>query len=346
MFFLTSGIDLKKIEVSSFDTKGANLHTYKEDFEIASEIAKDFGFELNRTSEKLKMIFPFEKSINLRALNSYLFHKSLPYPKDFYLEPIYYFTGYGGENIRQFWQLPFYKFLSYVSKPSFYPESRARFLNRAFGSIYSKKFMFSPDSPSLSQYFYKWGRARHHFGNWQELNLFSNMFTLSPLMDSELQKVKLENRYTKDLNLFYCLLIDRYCPQLLKYKFDSNRKLEKKTLEIARKLNSENPVSFSQFSDKFVIENSPIIPSFKDSNIEPESRLYKIFDSPTTINLVKEYGFGEYYKKIKDTKNKSEIEGIIQLVYLLSLLSFKHDLEVDQWLNTQYKTTTNDHLNI
>ena len=67
----------------------------------------------------------------------------------------------------------------------------------------------------------------------------SNIVSLAPLLDTELQKLKLNLKECTYNKLLLFLIFTRYCPNLLNYKFEGKRSINADTIEFAKKIYPE-----------------------------------------------------------------------------------------------------------
>ncbi len=112
---LSSNIDLKKIRIHSMND---GKHTHKDDYRIASQIAEELNFELNKNVFSTKYL-PFKEentTINLSFYTKLGFHNQMYFQTSYSLEPIYWIVGAGGENIRSvgttIYKEPYEKFIA------------------------------------------------------------------------------------------------------------------------------------------------------------------------------------------------------------------------------------------
>lgn len=86
---------------------------------------------------------------------------------------------------------------------------------------------------NLLQIHYNETRSRFHFGKSIIESYFSNMVTLTPLIDSNLRKLKTYDN-DSDAKLLIAIIFLRYCPQLLDFEFDGGRKIDLDTINYAK----------------------------------------------------------------------------------------------------------------
>ncbi len=245
--FLDSRIDLNKIRVRS-ETDG--LHTHSEDYEIASSIAEHFGFELNK--HRGDESFDFNTMEDLIAISLYTklgFHKQMYWKLGSSNSKRYHFGGYGGGIMRggelsepedSFIQIKAEaggKFDAAFEEPirvavkNAFDKTRAKYLK--FGRTISEQ--------DITRQVYKDTRNRNHFGKGFFEAFLGSMVQYAPLLDPDYQKLKLYTADCKDNNLFPAVVMSRYCPDLLDFKFDSGRFISPETIKYAKELNEKYP---------------------------------------------------------------------------------------------------------
>lgn len=248
MLLLKSGVDLNRAQVYSINDK---LHTHAEDFEIASQIADYYNFKLNNgklTSDGIN--HTVEDVINLSFYTKLTFHKQMYYKYVKYARRRFYFPGSGGECIRGYWSMSREDFekkqLNFVNPFSGViageiRESVQKLMNDAFEKIEKKYHISDPNSEEYGTNLYREVRGRHHFGKAMVEDYLSNTFTCAPLLDPDLNMLKLNDGQCTDKNLLMTLIYVRYCRKLLDFKFDSGRSIDPATIEYAEKINEKHP---------------------------------------------------------------------------------------------------------
>lgn len=250
MLALKSGINLNEIKVNSFKSE---LHTFKEDYEIASEIAKYFNIKLNREDNLSKdnAIYSLKDTLNMSIYSALPFHKEMYWKGYRFNNKRFRVPGSGGETIRSHWDITAKAFLhdhlmlcrkfsSCASKEI--AGSVERILKHAYSKV-SGKYNISEKDEDFVRYFYTDTRCRTHFGIEMVGNYFTNTCDLTPLLDSDLLMLKRNIPECKDNNLLISVLLDRYCPELLKFRFEGGRFIEPKTIACAKNINKRFPLA-------------------------------------------------------------------------------------------------------
>ena len=254
---LSSGIDLNKIWINTSTSK--NNKTYVEDYEIASQIANHYGFNLNK-------YFP-ERSYLYYSLTDN-FKVNLYCLQPFYKDPLlrfssrskavdkeYQFTGQGGETIRGYWRSLSKEFINkqIQSATEPYSSNLCRDLAHSLKTIFEsasrtirKKYGIEDENSSyIPQYLYQETRCRFNYGKPILSEYFRNSITLSPALDPEMRTLNLDTPECPDSYLLLALLFTRYEPDLLKFPIQGNRAFAPETIAYAQKINKRFPHSLA-----------------------------------------------------------------------------------------------------
>lgn len=242
--WITANIDFNKIKIKSHTDE---KHVHKEDFEIASKIAEYFNFNLNEgvidaDNYRFKeIITPLNNSFYLKLG----FHKQMYFKTFKASKPIFSITGEGGGSMRGYPNQPpqeYLKDLENIIKKcdANLVEPSKRVAIKAWDRL-SERFNIDKNSNEITEIHYKETRGRNHFGKASVESYFSNMFTLTPLIDSDLRKLKLDSANCGDNYLLFALIFSRYCPDLLNFEFEGEREIDQKTLDYAFMLNEKYP---------------------------------------------------------------------------------------------------------
>ena len=247
LLFLKSGIDLNTIRINSIND---GLHTHSEDYEIATTIAKKFNFELNRVEERKVLPLTINDSVNLISYLRLCFCTEINHILHFFKTARFTFSGGGGEMLRKHWDVSPEEFIKDVKRKSNrynnavdFDDSVNRILGHALRVTKKKYNVLDENSSDITEYFYRETRCRNHFGKEIALNSVCNNYKMAPLLDSALAKISLKGCHTANRNLILAIIFDRYCPELLNFKFDSNRSIEKTILEYAHEINNKYPLN-------------------------------------------------------------------------------------------------------
>ena len=259
MLLLCSGADLKKVNIDSFDD---DRHTHREDFEIASRIAEHFGFRLNDES-MLRMereAFPVEKATSLSCAVRLGFHKQ---PNQLFgriWEPRFRITGAGGEAIRKYWNRPVDDFLKERCERRIkdcppevmkrYQDAHERVLRESIVQIAKKYRITDLNAPELPQLMYLEERVRNHFGKDAVETWFVNDIKITPLLDQDLRSLRPDSDECPDWNLLMAVMLQRYCPELLLFPYDSGRSIDPDTLSCAKRIASAWPLEKKAWEGK------------------------------------------------------------------------------------------------
>lgn len=245
---LASNIDLSEINVRS--VKDEN-YTHKEDYEIASQMAKRFNFRLNDLSKfNLSRYYfeEFETPIKISAYAKLGVHNQLFFKQFKNLNPCYSITGYGGENIRDYHGVtPLEEYVTNGKRLS--PELAAHvknvlkyninhMKNDFFGRYFDDNIEYAISKEAVHTY---------HFGRGSMEKYLTNEFSLNPLTDPEISKIKRHDGICTDKNLLISIIYLRYCPEILDFDFEGDSELSDETVEYAKKINAKYPFNFAGY---------------------------------------------------------------------------------------------------
>lgn len=301
---LNSGINLNNLRI--FSVKG-DLPAQKKEFDLSSQIAAHYGFELNQP-------LPDRQSLNL-SLND-AFNCDLYVNRTFSNIPrirvqkgvqrLYRLGRAAGEGIRKFWQMPPKEFVkTFTRNVNLYSQnltdklttSIENVLNSSLRAVSDKYQITDANSKDIPQLLYYETRSRYHFGKDLLCNYFINTVLLTPAIDPEVRTLKLYTPECSDANLLIALLFTRFQPDLLNFPFNSNRSIASETLDYAQKLNERFPRNTT--TDDFDATNFNLLPN--DARVEeilasgsnnpnipgnlPENCLKVIFESSKNYGL-------------------------------------------------------------
>ena len=246
LLFAKAGINLNEVNIRSIKD---NLHTHSEDYEIASRIADFFHCRLNVSSSENKKTIPLslEEFINLTSYVRLCFCTEMYYKNACQEKPLYAFCGNGGEALRKHWDVTPKQFIKDVNKRAKayddidFSSSVDKILGKAFSVAREKYHIADENSPAVVEAFYRETRVRTHFGKAMAENSVCNVNTMAPLLDSTLAKISLKNCKTTNRDIIIAVIFERYCPELLQFKFDSGRSINEGILNYAKELNRMFP---------------------------------------------------------------------------------------------------------
>lgn len=229
----------------------SDLHTYAEDYEIASQIANHYGFELNRSLPEHEFLnYSLSDAFNSDLYINRTFSNIPKLATQKSIDKTYHITGAAGETIRNYWNVSQKKFIEgATARTKIYSRNLARessesiknILESGFRSVRNKHGINDKDSPHISHLLYQESRCRYHFGKDALCNYFTNTVRLSPLLDPEVRTLRLDTPECPDANLLIALLFTRYEPDILKFPFNGNHFIDPKTIAFAQKINERFP---------------------------------------------------------------------------------------------------------
>ena len=294
-----------------------NSHIYDEDFKIASNISSNFGFKLNNikfdnectnwsTRDSLSSIFYTKLGFtkNLNSINTKFFSK-----------PRFSFGGGGGESIRGIPGCKIEKYLDLLAsegrkvnghQEEFY-NAAMRLYNRSVELIKSEK-SFNNDY-EIAKLFYQICNNKYHLGKGSLSYFLSNGYSISPLLDPELNQIKYEisENSTQDLIAY---IYTRFAAKLILFPFNKKKDLSSQSLEKAKNLNKQIPKYKikSEYNKNFYIDTkrkTPVLESYDNkTNIR---YIKKILESSEFRKIIyKVYDKNAYDWVLKKSKNTAK----------------------------------------
>lgn len=305
---LSSNVDFNNINILTFINSNP---IFVEDLEIASEIANDFGFNLNNQCYDIKKYYFNDLSTSLN-LSFYLrggFAKQMYWQNHVLSEINYHVRGLGGELLKD-----------YFSEPS----TDAYILNLVEGVREYSSSAFKSTKTCLKKTFEDYSKIHEDFNDHELLNIhyhhvknrhysctqiteayFFNNIILSPLMDPLVNKIRIITGDDKFEFLLPCLIIMRYYPKLLDYRFEGNRAFSEESLALAKKINNRSPFIQNNIkSTNFTLngENKLDCASLSEDevfgNLDPHAFLTDIFNSNKFKELFSTFFSKQMYEKI------------------------------------------------
>ncbi len=315
--WLNANIDLSNINITSTDNS-----KYNEDLQIASDIADFFGFKLNNRLFFETTPLSVEESLTMSEYVKFGSEKKEYVRYAVPNEPLFRISGHCGETLRDYINKTPKEYTDMtvrtISKLS--PELKASgeaLLNREFDELFSNSDIDDEQSKEISALLYSNGRNRHHFGKGFVDSFMFNKYTIAPLSDPDLQKINFKIGID-DNYLLIALILRRYCPRLLDFSFDSNRKISPLTLTACDEINSMK---------KFEEKQLDFIEGPEVKTVKTEDPIHKrgfefiddIFDSESFLKEFEKYFSTELYLKIrlnliKNRNNRSDKISAIEIV--------------------------------
>ena len=320
---LNTGIDLNEIYIHSYIDK---LHDHDVDYNIATNISYKYGFQLNNKNlDNKNILLKARDSIIYTIYTKLGFHKEFYLKDKFFIKPRFSFTGSGGEALRGAPNIPiklFIKSLSYRNikghSKEFYNSSE-RLFNRSILILKEENNLENDYQISYNLY-YK-GTGRNHFGKSALEDFISNIYSIQPLMDPDIKKIKFEINEESSKDLIAYIYV-RFAHDLINFPFQGNRSLELKSIEKAEKLNlKKTPYKIkSNYNPNFYIDNkrvSPSIPSQKAEN--PHSFFYHLFKTTKYKKIINKIYDMNVYKWANKYMEEIKYQPLSQHFALLSI---------------------------
>lgn len=255
VLLLNANVDLDKVRIKTYDNYRTKVH--KEDYEIASEIAKEFGFKLNNNiiSAKRKYFTNIDTIINSAFYIKGGFHNQLDYRFFRTEEPVYNFSGAAAEMMRTdslYYDKSFDEIFNHylaltANIDSSFVSPVKKIINESLSELALEFNIENKKSKDLFDLIFTETRCRNHFGKFSVAEYFTNKILFTPLVDPDLHKLKIVTDECDDKYLLYTLIFVRYCPKLLDFKVEGNRVFNKDTIEYAKKISELKKFTLKDF---------------------------------------------------------------------------------------------------
>ncbi|WP_295722071.1 hypothetical protein [uncultured Methanobrevibacter sp.] len=329
VLWLNANIDLTNIRIKSFDDK---KHIHEEDFKIASQIAKEFDFQLNQPIFYDK--YYFKDSFTPIDISFYLkggFHKQMYFKEFKTTQPIYSITGSGGGCIRGYPNKTPDKYLEDMSKFCFRHDSSLRdstfsVIENSFNKI-KEDFEVSDNSKEITMIHHNEVRTRHHFAKAIVESYFSNICTLNPLLDPNLHKIKINTPDCNDDSLLIALIFSRYCPKLLDFEFQGGREISNQTIEYAKKINDKYPLSKNELDYISGPHETKVHCISINQDLQHEEILKKVFYSPKFKSDFLNYFSYESYWKVANSIETLNFHHLTNAYAAISIIKIINDIK-------------------
>lgn len=304
--WITANMNLNNLTINS----SFHNERFNEDLEIASMIAKHFDFKLNNEYVRKRNPRILKDSLNAPYYVKFGFHKKRYFPHFREENPYYRVSGHCGGTIRNYPNIPVDEYVDEIcQRAKNYDNQVLKSTKRMFNlkvKELSQIYGINENSKRLSSILYRESRNRHHFGKAFVEGYLKNWITLAPLSDSLLSKLKITTDECDDDLLVITLIISRYCPDLLDFKVERNRKFNHETIEYAKIINEKYP--FNPKELEYVEGHVPeknIVNKKSYIRYGYQAELFKeIFSSKNFIKDFEKYFSKKSYNYIRRTIDK------------------------------------------
>ena len=322
---LNSGIDLNRVNINSVNNK---LNDHDIDYKIASNISSKFGFKLNNLKLNGNGILWGVKNTLINTIYIKLgFHKQFYFKNKFYYEPIFNFAGSGGEDLRG---TPSYPINDYIEKliksdvkgheKEFYISSK-RVINKSVSLLKEiKKYKYN-NNCEITYDLYSIINDRNHFGKLGYESFMSNIYTIQPLLDPEIKRIKYDIKKGASHDLIAYIFV-RFARDLINFPFQGNRVLDLESVKKAEKLNNKFHAysKKSDFNPNFYIDKerkSPVVQSNESVNIKRFLKnIFKSLEYRKSLNIKYD---NNVYSWANEYANKTSYFGLSNHFGLLAI---------------------------
>lgn len=323
--FLKSGINLNNILI---DSATDNKNGHDEDLKIATNISKKYDFKLNNCIlDRNSTPWSINDTLFCTFYSKLGFHKEFYWKNGFLNKPRFIFTG-GGE-IRGYPGLPINEYIDAISSQGkhfgieFYKASK-RLCDRSVIMLKNEK-VYNNDYKISSDFYHK-GREINHDGKISFEGFISNIFTIQPLIDIDIRKIKFDIKNNLPHDLIAYIYV-RFAHDLIKFPIQGNRTINTESIEKAERLNKLLPpykIKYN-YNKNFFIDNERTSPvKFYKDKTSADSYLKTIFKSDKFIKSINKIYGNKVYKYATEYMKKSNF---FPLRYLYGLYSISKTID-------------------
>ena len=340
--WLNANINLDNIRINS-------EKSLIEDYKIASEISKEFNFNLNNPLNIKTKVRDLDDTINSSFYVKLGFHKELYYKNYSFLEPLYSFGGHGGEYIRGSPNRDVNSHIEGLLYHSSKGDSSLINPTRRLAEKSLKKISESyacEDEHDITERWNKEVRHRNHHGKECVEAYLSNFIKFTSLMDSDLHKLNLSTSKCDDKKLLITLILSRYCPKLLEFEVEGGREFNKDTIAYANEINRKYPFikkEYTYIEGPKKSENKFSNTQQNNSTSDPNKFIEDIFYSKQFRKDFENYYSPKIYNKIKTIAKTKKRHPLTEVHSAIAIMKIIKDIEFNQynryatsfdWLNT------------
>jgi len=328
------------------DMNELNIHSIKDkkndhqtDFNIGKKISLKFGFKLNNYSLDNNITNWSVKDTILTTIYTKLgFHKQFYLKQYFYNKPRFSFTGSGGEFLRGYPNAPIERFLNMTCSKNiknhekeFYHSSENIF-NRSISFLKNQKIFIN--DYEISYDIYTKSIGRNHFGKAAFESFMTNSYTIQPLMDPDIKKIKYNINKGQSHDLIAYIMV-RFAHDLINFPFQGNRTFDAESIKKAERLNNYTKPYKKKYdyNQNFFIDNKRKSPvnSFVNNNYSYEY-LIELFKSSKYINIINKiydknvYNWANHYSYKTNYHPLTQHYALLAIAIIFQSLSSKEKL--------------------
>lgn len=354
--WLTANIDINKLYIYTIEK---DMRRFNEDYEIASAIGKEFGFKLNKNVmdiEEKRFKNPLTP-IDISFYSKLCFHKQMYFRYHKVNKEFYSISGYAGGSIRGHPNQSLEKYEKTTinrsgHKNKFLLDSSKLIFENGMNKV-MKEFNIT-NLNKIPEIMHNEIRVRHHFGKSIVEHFLVNEYILTPFIDLNLQKLKINSEKCDDNNLLIGLIYLRYCPKLLDFKFEGGRYISDEVIKYAKEINKKYPFVKKEY--EFI--SGPEIKNIKTDKIYSKDNekenfsveyLKNVFYTSKFKNAFTKLYPIDFYYEIVDIIENHNYHPLLHLFSAMAIIKINDDINsnpynLNEWLKS-FIENPNDNFN-
>lgn len=336
---LNSGINLNNLSIYSAEDK---LYVHEEDFKIARNISTKLGFKLNKFKlDEEGTLLNINDSLKCSLYTKLGIHKEFYIQKKFLNNPLFHIKGDGGEIIRGKPGKSIKDFIENLSlnrkgiknNQKEFLDATTRICNRSIEILKHRK-IYKNEYEITADVYYR-GKIKSHFGTESYENFIANKYNLHPLIDSDIKQINYNINGNLSHDLLAYLYI-RYAPDLLNFKIQGKRFINKENVKNIQNLNKKYKLYKKSyyFNKKFYIDKKRKYSYQKAINLEyynnVKEYIMEIINSNKIYYYIHKLYNDSVYKWAIEYINKTKYHPFRHINSLLAIAKILEDIAINQ----------------
>lgn len=262
---------LDKVNVSSLTSE-----KFKEDLEIATSIAEKYHFKLNNEQKKETINFTPSMAVLVSLLTKMCFHKQFYSKPEYFVKPLFSFSGMGGEALRAHWK----KYEnSFVDTRVNYASAFDKKFGECVKKILTESFKQVQSYPGdIMNNFYRHTRLRSHFAKTAAEAMLKNSISIAPLLDPSLYQI--DPLCSVDGNLFFSCIYQRYLDEIIDFKFENKRTIKEEIKKLGNTIQKKYPRIPAEHANYSMSAAVNTFPSVNKAEVDVNEYYLQFFYTP------------------------------------------------------------------
>lgn len=341
-FAAAKNIDFKSLNVTIHSIK-SDIHTFKEDYEIASKIASILNVPLNKPLDLDSITLDDQTAFMLSLYSKFFANPEMHFPHKLFTTAHFYISGTGGEALRAYKN---YTLEEYSNKLCRFKILDALDFNqgakRQYLKVHNNIQKNFGNRFNDAQMIYIYTQQKNHFMRSGVESMLVNSYGLFPLIDLSLFKINIakDGLYARDI--LATLIYGRFLPQLNDVMFQGARRLDSDALQWTMELSERFKSKLADQPDfKIVMAKRDYIGIQSHNGPLNKDYAISLYQSPAVGNfLARNFGpsLPEFINTFLYTRDYNRNRYCLQFLsyYILDSLLNTGNFDLSQLLDNSY----------